>query len=275
MTTNEWLDNMTLWAASLNGLANGTNGDAIVSGCGLTAGAGDWETDVDSGTVINANTTGSVSADTVLHTDPASDADMDTGESRIDLVVSNASDNTSIIEGTAATNPVSPDISTDDVLLGFWLIAESDSTLADSTLFDMPPLAAPDSAKYQSTGPDTLDAGDIGGGSGNDGEILTSDGVDASWQDSVTDSTVPTDETTSRRIDTWYQNTLPNAIVVYATPNGTYTVDVNSSQSANVILDNSTGETDKATFVVGIDDYYRINGVGASSVNDWAEGDLL
>lgn len=137
MTVNIFDDNEPLWAASQNALANADAGEAIVSGCSVSKGSGDWESDVASGTVRVGGASVSVSADTVTHSDSSG---LSSGESRVDLITADSAGSLSITKGTGASNPTSPDIPADEVVVGFWVIADSDSTLADSDLFDVPTL---------------------------------------------------------------------------------------------------------------------------------------
>lgn len=141
-------DNSRAWAAWFNALANAHGAGGIVSGCSISKGAGDWDIDVTAGTIVESNTETSITADTVALTDPASDADMDAGESRVDLITADTTDSISVTEGTAASSPATPDIPSGEVLLGFVVIAESDATVADSDIFDVPALMQDDSIRY-------------------------------------------------------------------------------------------------------------------------------
>lgn len=144
--TNLLDDNTTFWSSYYNALSDALAGFDIISGCSISKGTSDWDIDVTSGTVFIIAAGGgnvSVSSGTVTLTDPASDADMDAGESRIDLITANTSGTLAAVEGTAATNPDAPDVPADEVVLGFVVIAESDSTVADSDIIDIPALHGP------------------------------------------------------------------------------------------------------------------------------------
>lgn len=140
MTVNQTDDNQTLWAGDLNAMANALLPEAIENGCSVSKGTGDWDSDVTAGDIVIGGEDVAISSGTVTHTAPANDADMDAGESRIDLVTADATDTLAITEGTAASNPTTPDIPSGEVVLGFWHIEEGDATLADADLFDSPAL---------------------------------------------------------------------------------------------------------------------------------------
>lgn len=131
----------TIWDTYTNVQLNALAGFGILNGCAISKGTGDWDIDVTAGTVFIDGTGGvSVSAGTVTLTDPANDADMDAGESRIDLITADTSGTLAAVEGTAGTTPDSPDIPSDEVVLGFVVIAESHSTVASSDIIDIPVL---------------------------------------------------------------------------------------------------------------------------------------
>lgn len=133
MSLNTFDDNEPLFAAHMNYLVNALNGDGIVSGCAISKGTGDFETDVTSGTVQINNDRFSVSADTVTHSDTSG---LTSNEQRIDIITVDNTDTITVTEGTAAFNPTTPTIPTDEVLLGFWFIDETDTQL--TTEFDIP-----------------------------------------------------------------------------------------------------------------------------------------
>lgn len=145
-------DNQGAYAAWFNAFANAHGAGGIVSGCSISKGTGDWDIDVTSGTIIESNTEASISAGTVTLTQPSNDADMDAGESRIDLVTANTGDALSVTEGTAASNPTTPDIPSSEVLLGFVHVSNSDSTVADSDIFDVPALIQNNNTLYDGSG---------------------------------------------------------------------------------------------------------------------------
>lgn len=136
MTRNPYDDNTTLWAASLNTIHNGVQQELIESGATPSKGSNDWDTDIASGDVFVNGTEASVSSQTVTHTQPGNDADMGSGDSRIDLVTINDSGTAAITEGSAAADPASPDIPANEVCVAQWHIANGDSTLADADLTD-------------------------------------------------------------------------------------------------------------------------------------------
>lgn len=137
-TLNQFDDNEFLWAADLNAVVNAASSSGINSGCSISKGTGDWDIDVTSGEIVEDGALASISSGTVTLTQPSNDADMGSGESRIDLVHVNTSDTLATTEGTAASDPVSPDIPADEVLLGFVVVSNADGTVADSDIFDIP-----------------------------------------------------------------------------------------------------------------------------------------
>lgn len=157
MVENYAQGNTTIWDSETNAVMNALAGFGIITGCSISKGTGDWDIDVTSGTVLITGTGEvSVSSGTVTLTDPTNDADLDAGESRIDLITADTGGSLAGVEGTAATNPDSPDIPTDEVILGFVVIAESDNTLADSTINDIPALLGDDSTRYDVDGSQEL-----------------------------------------------------------------------------------------------------------------------
>lgn len=181
MTRNTFDDNTTLWAGQLNALANAHEREGIVSGVEPSKGTGDWDVDTTSGTVRIRGTVTDVTAQSpaVTLTAPASDSDLDAGESRIDIVHVNGSGTFSSTEGTAATNPTTPNIPSDEALIAVIHIEESDSTLADSDIFAYPgalasPLAAGESDTLSDITQHTIEDD---GTSGSDLLSLSTDGI--------------------------------------------------------------------------------------------------
>lgn len=149
MVVNSPSENTTAYALQMAAAYNALNGFGIVSGCSISKGTGDWDIDVTSGTVFITGTGAvAVGSGTVTLTAPGSDADMDAGESRIDLITADTGGSLAGVEGTAAADPDYPDIPTDEVLLGFVEVFNDDSTAADSTIFDVPVLFGDDIERY-------------------------------------------------------------------------------------------------------------------------------
>lgn len=138
MTRDFYDDNTTLWSPALNSLLNASNHELVKTGCDPSKGTGDWDIDITSGAVLAGLNAGSVhvSAQTVTLTAPSNDTDMGSGEGRIDLVTVNSSGTASGTEGTAASNPTAPAIPSGEVLVAFIHVENSDSTVADSDIFD-------------------------------------------------------------------------------------------------------------------------------------------
>jgi len=164
-------DNVTLWAAMLNAFANAHGAGGIVSECSISKGTGDWDIDVTAGTIIEANTEASITADTVTLSDASG---LSAGESRVDLIHADTGDAIATTEGTGAADPVSPDIPASEVLLGFVVVSEGDSTVADSDIFDVPALRQNDSVLYNIGGSHELTFAGSPYGDGSDGSITRS-----------------------------------------------------------------------------------------------------
>lgn len=140
MTRNTLDDNTTLWAGQLNAIANGLAREAPITGIEPSKGTGDWEVDTTAGQYRTGSFPHAVSAQSpaVTLTAPGSDADMDAGESRIDIVTIDSTGTFAIQEGTAATNPTSPDIPDGETPVAIIHVENGDSTLADSDIFAYP-----------------------------------------------------------------------------------------------------------------------------------------
>lgn len=175
---NQFDDNETLWALDLNALTNALGPGGIISGCSISKGTGDWDIDVTSGSIIEANTEASISSGTVTITDSSA---LTSGQSRVTAIHADTGDALASTDGSAASNPASPDIPASEVLLGFVIVADTDSTVADSDIFDIPALLQNKNALYQDGGSHELDAADLTGSSGTSGQVLESDGSAASW----------------------------------------------------------------------------------------------
>lgn len=135
MVRNGFGDNRPLWAAELNALQSAPGSFGVVDGCTPTEGTGDWDVDVASGTVrVDGTGDVSVSGQTVDLADPT--GGMNSGETRVVLVTVDASGTASDTAGTAATNPASPDIPTDEVLVAVVVVAAADASISDSDLYD-------------------------------------------------------------------------------------------------------------------------------------------
>jgi len=270
---NQFDDNTTLWAAALNALANAHGAGGIVSGCSISKGTGDWDIDVTAGTVIEANTEASITADTVTLSDASG---LSAGESRVDLIHADTGDVIATTEGTAASDPTSPDIPAGEVLLGFVVVSNGDSTVADSDIFDVPALRQNDNTLLKDGNSHELDAADLTGASGSDGQVLASDGSAASWSGITGSQSSPSG---SRSSNTWYQNTTGNVLIVEAwgTDPGGQTVNghSNSSQTNNIVVSHAEDAVDDrnegVTMAVPDQNYYKVE---ASSITRWTEVEL-
>jgi len=124
---------------------------------------------------------------------------IDTGEGFVGgaWVAQDVTDNVTLAASTAnqkvylgwdssETNDVEIGLSSafasDDPKIEIWEFDTDASSVTSNT--DLRQLSRPiptHASQHESTGTDTLDAGDLGGSSGNSGDILTSDGTDAGW----------------------------------------------------------------------------------------------
>lgn len=144
MTINPWSAGSPLPVSLLRGIANAPGGFGVVSGCGLTKGTGDWAVDVASGTALVSNSAVTVGSTTKTLTDPASDADLDSGEFRVDLISVDSGGTVSVTEGTAAAKPTEEDIPASETLLGYVLVSGDASALTSGDIYSFGiPVTAP------------------------------------------------------------------------------------------------------------------------------------
>jgi hypothetical protein len=145
MTRNPTSDGENLLAPFLNGGANAPNLELVKSGCTPSKGTGDWDVDIASGTIIAGQSTGevSVSATTKTLTAPGSDADLDSGKFRVDVISVDSTGTVNVAEGTAASKPISPDIPSGEVLLAAVVVDGSASSLSSSDINDYRVLYGP------------------------------------------------------------------------------------------------------------------------------------
>lgn len=137
MTLNNFQDGEAIHAPGLNAIVNAHEREAILSGCTPSKGSGNWDVDVTSGRVIVNGTEASVSAGTVSLTAPGSDADLDSGEARVDLVTADNTGTLSATEGTASSGdkkPISPDIPAGEVLIAAVFVDADASSLTSSDI---------------------------------------------------------------------------------------------------------------------------------------------
>lgn len=142
MVINYAQGNTTIFDGDVNSMMNALGGFGIFNGCSVSKGSGDWDIDVTAGDVyIEDSGLANVSAGTVTITDSSG---LASGESRITIITADTSGTLASVDGSAATNPDSPNIPTDEVLLGFVLVSDTDSTAADSDILDIPALMSVD-----------------------------------------------------------------------------------------------------------------------------------
>lgn len=139
MTRNPVGDGENFSAVYWSGMTNAHDDESILSGCAPSKGTGDWDVDIASGTAIVDGDFVDVSAQTETLTDPSSDADLDSGEARVDLITVNSSGTTNTTEGTAASGnkqPVAPDIPSSEVLIAAVFVDGDASSLSGSDIHD-------------------------------------------------------------------------------------------------------------------------------------------
>lgn len=135
MVRNGFDDNRPLWAVELNALQSAPGSFGVVDGCTPTEGTGTWDVDVAPGTVrVDGTGDVSVSGQTVDLADPT--GGMNAGETRVVLVTVDATGTASDTAGAAATNPASPDIPANEVLVAVVVVAAADASISDSDLYD-------------------------------------------------------------------------------------------------------------------------------------------
>lgn len=135
-TVNYAQGNTTIYDAETNAVMNAANNGGIISGGSVSKGSGDWDIDVTAGeALVDGIGQVPINAGTVTITDSSA---LASGESRITLLTVQTDGTLNSVDGSAATNPDSPDIPADEVLLGFVVVADTDSTLADSDINDLP-----------------------------------------------------------------------------------------------------------------------------------------
>lgn len=132
---NPWSAGSPLPVSLIRAIANAPGGWGIVSGCGLSKGTADWAVDVASGTALVNDSSVSVSSTTKNLTDPGSDADLDSGEFRVDLLTVASNGTVSVTEGTAAAKPTEEDIPAGETLLGYVLVSGDASALTSGDVF--------------------------------------------------------------------------------------------------------------------------------------------
>lgn len=144
MTVNPWGAGEPLPVSLIRAIANAPGGYGVISGCGLTKGTGDWAVDVASGTALVNDSTVAVSSGTETLTDPASDADLDSGEFRVDLLSVDSGATVSVTEGTAGAKPTEEDIPAGETLLGYVLVSGDASALTSGDIYSWGiPVTAP------------------------------------------------------------------------------------------------------------------------------------
>ena len=134
-------DNRPLVAALLDSIQQAHASRAVVDGVDPTEGAGDWDVDIAAGTVrIDGSGDVSVSAQTVDLADPTSD--LAAGEGRIVLVSVDDTGTASATEGAGATDPASPDVPADEVVVWVGFVTEADTSLSTAETWDARTFAA-------------------------------------------------------------------------------------------------------------------------------------
>ena len=128
-------DNRPLVAALLDSIQQAHASRAVVDGVDPTEGAGDWEVDIAAGTVrIDGSGDVSVSAQTVGLADPTSG--LAAGEGRIVLVSDDDTGTASASGGVGATDPASPDVPADEVVVWVGFVTEADASLSTAETWD-------------------------------------------------------------------------------------------------------------------------------------------
>jgi len=128
-------DNRPLVAALLDSIQQAHASRAVVDGVAPTEGTGDWDVDIAAGTVrIDGSGDVAVSAQTVDLADPTSD--LAAGEGRIVLVSVDDTGTASATEGAGASDPASPDVPADEVVVWVGFVTEADASLSTAETWD-------------------------------------------------------------------------------------------------------------------------------------------
>lgn len=136
MTLNSFDDGSPLLANGLNAILNAFNSEAVKNGVVASKGTGDYDVDFTSGEVTIGGDLVTVASDTKTLTSAAADADLDAGEFRVDTITVDDTGTINVAEGTAAVNPVAPDIPSDEVLVSLVIVDGSASALTSADILD-------------------------------------------------------------------------------------------------------------------------------------------
>jgi hypothetical protein len=181
MTRNPVQDGDFVLAPLFGSLINAHGAEGVLNGIDPSVGTGDWDVDTSAGDVFINNSTQAVSPTTTTLTDPASDADLDSGEFRVDLLTADSTGSINVAEGVAATEPITEDIPSDEAVVCAVVVSGAASSLQSADIYDYRTLIEDDAGRYIDGGPHEIDAAEFSGGSGLNNQALVSDGSSASW----------------------------------------------------------------------------------------------
>jgi len=171
MTRNPVEDGENFSAVYWSAIVNAVGNEYIDNGCNPSKGTGDFDINIASGDVYVAGGLASVSSQTVTLSSSSSD-------DRVDLVTIDSNGTASVTQGAAATDPNAPSIPTDEVLVAAGHVRGSSSSLSSSDILDYRVL---EPSPYAVDTLTEIDAQELSGGDGSSGQVLESDGTNASW----------------------------------------------------------------------------------------------
>jgi hypothetical protein len=148
MTRNPVGDNEPFSAVYWSAILNAHNFEGVLSGLDPSLGTGSWDVDYTSGEAIAGGSQVTPSAGTVTHTA------ADGTNTRVDLITVDSTGTVAVVEGTAAADPLAPDIPAGETLIAAVVLPGGASSLSASNIHDYRvilgvtayPIAAPDIA---------------------------------------------------------------------------------------------------------------------------------
>jgi hypothetical protein len=161
MTRNPVQDGDFVLAPLFGSLMNAHQQDAVLNGVAPSVGTGDFDVDTTAGNVVVESDPVTVSSNTATLTAPSNDADLDSGEFRVDLLTVNNAGTVNVSEGNAANEPISPPIPTDEVVICAVVVAGDATGLQSADVRDYRSLIDQDARTYKDNDIDTDGDGSV------------------------------------------------------------------------------------------------------------------
>lgn len=235
MTLNTFADNTQFSAVAWNAMTNAHNYEAVLSGLTPSDGASGLDVDYASGTALANGTFVSPTSGTVTL------SAADPSNPRVDIITVDDTATVSDTTGTAAADPVAPDIPSGETLIAAVEVAAGATTLATADIHDYRVLLADPSSELADGGAFEMDADEFAAANGASDSLLQSDGTAAAWatlasidaadlggQAGSDGQFLETDGTAA----SW--STLPTA-----TESGSFSVTSNGSNSSAITFSNT------------------------------------